>query len=272
MKNMSELGKSYIGPNKSHQSFKENIIYLKHFIFIFNQGKDKLFEDFKTYVLNLKKKGGEYFSFGVVTKVISQTQFEGLTIPFNESKFFLNNYDKFIENIYKKDYIDLFTIFIAFLINLYGEILLVKNEFLKGRDKSVSFKEIIEGENKDQIIEIMIEKELNELGYANFYEFNKTFENINLPIIDRGFDEKQKEDFTNKFKEVWATRNILVHNDGIVNDTFLNMVNNSSFKRGDKININIEVLGRTIALVQYLADNINKRAEKKIFRKKRGNN
>lgn len=262
MKDLSELTFSYIGPNTSHKIFKKKLVSEKAFLYIFNSNKDQLLSFFNNMINNGRKQLGNNFSLGFVTKGISQTQFKGIKMPCNEINLILSDKEKFILDIHEKSLINIYTIFISYLLSLYSEILNLKPEILKMRNSDIKIKKIIDGLKENTLLDMLIEDEIFEIGTLRFDKFVDKFNKIRLPIFDDSLGEKQS--IEKRFKLLWFTRNILIHNDGIINDEFLKNIQDANYKKGDRINVTLEILGENIALIETLADNINKRAIDKI--------
>lgn len=104
-------------------------------------------------------------------------------------------------------------------------------------DKSIKYSELVSFESDlKEIKERFINKEIDEF--------------MRLPLSDwyKSFESKQKAKFYfdnnefDQFKEVYYRRNLVVHNQGIVNEVYKKNITNCSLKLGDKLGVNEEYL------------------------------
>jgi predicted nuclease with TOPRIM domain len=95
-------------------------------------------------------------------------------------------------------------------------------------DKTITYKEAIEFENIDELIKSIRQKEILEFSHSSFKDkirfLNKKF-NLTFPEIEKIQDE---------IIELFTTRNIILHNNGIVNQTYLKQNKKSKLKLGSK--------------------------------------
>ncbi len=100
-------------------------------------------------------------------------------------------------------------------------------------DKSITYSELLNmNSNIEEIKQRFIEKEIDGImrePISNWYDT---------------FRKKQKasflfaEDIFEKFKEIYYRRNIIVHNQGIVNETYLSNIKNVNVKAGERLEVN----------------------------------
>ena len=115
----------------------------------------------------------------------------------------------------------------AFLNDLLEILFLWKKKSLIS-NKNLSYKEIIESENIDDLIKTIREKEILEFSHSSFKDkinyFGTKF-NLSFPELDNSLDQ---------IIEMFTTRNIILHNNGIVNETYLKINKGSNFELGSK--------------------------------------
>lgn len=119
----------------------------------------------------------------------------------------------------------LVTIFESYIADIVREILLTHPNILKSA-KQFTAEAVLNLGGRKQIVRYLVEKEIEELLYKSFPDivnyFNRKF-NINLS--DSGVSVE-------RIVEIMATRNIHVHNGGIVNRRYLEAVKESKLKVG----------------------------------------
>lgn len=97
--------------------------------------------------------------------------------------------------------------------------------------KQVDYSTVFEAESKEALIGKLIEKELNEIKYKNVCEwFGYLYKIASIPELPK--DELEK------IAEAKASRDILVHNAGVINQVYIQKSGNASrFSIGEKIDI-----------------------------------
>lgn len=95
-------------------------------------------------------------------------------------------------------------------------------------DKTITYKEAIEFENIDELIKSIRQREILEFSHSSFKDklefLNKKF-NLTFPEIEKVQDE---------IIELFTTRNIILHNNGIVNQTYIKQNKRTKLKLGSK--------------------------------------
>lgn len=115
------------------------------------------------------------------------------------------------------------------LINKYP------NAYLK--DKTMTYSQLLEMDtNIESLKDFLIKKEVEEIMRQNinyWYDLLNKNHKINLEILN---------DYYDNFIEIYYRRNIIVHNNGIVNNTYLQGVNNTDLKSGQSLHIDKEYM------------------------------
>jgi hypothetical protein len=152
----------------------------------------------------------------------------------------------------------LVAIFESYLLDIVREILLTCPDALKSGRQFTAETIMKLGEQK-QIISYLAEKEVDDLesfpDIVNY--FNKKF-NINLDASGVSVEN---------ILEILATRNIHVHNSGIVNQRYLELVRGSTLKAGAYKPITRGYLRDSIDSISTLVEFINTEVQKKYFAK-----
>lgn len=253
----SSLYDGYIGPNSAHRAFKREIVNAKVLFFQIQGNRQQLRASFEEKISDARKKTPGSFAIGMVTEVFSRTQFRTLNIPHNEANLVVADYDSLEGQFYALMYVDLQRILESFLLDLYAEIARTDQRVLMS-NKTVTFEEVLKTNN---MVELLLEKQMIALSHSDREGFEKQFQDMSLPIIrlaDRPQDEQAF--LVEEFSLLWAVRNLLQHNHGVVNGLFLKKLPGSSYKLGDRLVIDIPKLGRAFAAAESIGDDLNQRA------------
>lgn len=150
----------------------------------------------------------------------------------------------------------LVTIFEGYLADVVREIFLVHPEALKSAKKLTAETVLNLGERK-QIVSYLAEKETKKLLYKSFLGvvnyFSKKF---NISLDDSGVSAE-------RIVEIMATRNIHVHNKGVVNRRYLESVKDSKLKVEAYKSITSEYLRVSIDSIKTLVKFIDAEVQRK---------
>ncbi|GAL65147.1 hypothetical protein [Algibacter lectus] len=140
-------------------------------------------------------------------------------------------------------------------------------KFLNSK-KTVTYKFLLDINDKKTIIENLIDKEVKDFGYKNI---NDQFESIN-ENYKFNFEEEEGENKWmespnainySKIGEIFATRNLIMHNRGIVNRTYLNLVPNSEFNIEEERQISEKYMSDSIYLLGVTSNKIIEKLKSK---------
>jgi hypothetical protein len=143
------------------------------------------------------------------------------------------------------------------LLDLFAEIARIDPRVLIS-NRTVTFEEVLKTDN---MVELLLEKQLTALSHSDREGFQRQFDNIGLPIItpDR-LPQEEREFLAQEFNLLWDIRNLLHHNHAVINEIFLRKVPGTGYRAGDRIAIDIPMLGRAFAAAEGVADDLNRRA------------
>jgi len=150
----------------------------------------------------------------------------------------------------------LVTIFEGYLKDIIQEILLANPDALKS-GKQLTTEEVLTLSGRKRIVSYLAEKEIEELQYGSFEKIVKYFDdkfNINLNT-----PEVSPEQIT----EILATRNIHVHNKGMVNRRFQKLVKGSTLRLGAYKRITKAYLAYAIGCIKAIVWFIDTQARTK---------
>ncbi len=184
--------------------------------------------------MNVKKNSLEYQMYAEMPIIHSH----------NTLTMLITRFEEFIAN------------FIRELFEMYPE------KYLN--NQSIKFSEIVDI-GTEEVRNKIIEREINEMMKASYSDWFKLFSSHNM-------DMKKCESELRILKEIYARRNIAVHNSGFVNEIYLSIVDDSSYQIGDALPIDEKYLSiafntikKIIFVVIYEAGRFIKREEIKDF-------
>ncbi len=140
----------------------------------------------------------------------------------------------------------------ACLRDTVRSLLLINKNPLKNEHRKLNTKEIIEFGNIDNLIHSLIDDEL--------YGFSKRSFKQQADYLKNHFDIdlfKSNVDVV-RIDELKATRNLIIHNKGLVDQRYLDTVSKSSFELNDIRTIDSEYLASSINNVKQIIRFINK--------------
>ena len=112
-------------------------------------------------------------------------------------------------------------------------------------DKSITYSELVSYDSDiDETKEKFIAKEIDEFMRLPLSEWYKSFESKQKALFffeDNVFDQ---------FKEVYYRRNLVVHNQGVVNEIYKKNIPNCSVELGERLFINEEYLSQAFLVAR----------------------
>lgn len=123
------------------------------------------------------------------------------------------------------------SLFEHLFFDLVRILLLDKADERLSKKKQIDYATIFDSNTKEDLIWKLVDRELNEIKYKNVSEwFDYLNKIVDLPKINI--------DVLEKIAEAKATRDILVHNAGIINQTYLNKSGSAArFRINQKIDV-----------------------------------
>lgn len=140
---------------------------------------------------------------------------------------------------------------VVYFEEMFGKMILndlIKYSRIKIKESKLTFEELEDFGSVDEAKKYLIEKEVNSIMKENCdYWFNEHLrKKVKLKL--KAYDE-----VASQFNEIMARRNLLVHNDGIVNKYYLNRVvknNIYSVKQGDVLKVGKEYIENAINIFE----------------------
>ncbi len=160
-------------------------------------------------------------------------------------------------------------VFVLAIINLIAraevflndilEILFIWQKKALISDKTISYKEVLESENIEELVEAIRAKEILKFSHSSFKDklkYLKVKFKLHFPSI---------EEHMIAIVEIFTTRNIILHNNGLINETYLNINKNSNFVLGSKRPVNKDYVHNTYIYLTILGRSVEKKVKEKII-------
>jgi len=110
-------------------------------------------------------------------------------------------------------------------------LLLVDKPLHLPSNRKIEYSEIFDAQTKEEIIGAMVDRELNELKFKNVQEWFLYLEKLVSDCKTSACDQEH-------IAEAKATRDLLVHNAGVVNDIYLKKAgNHARYKIGENVHV-----------------------------------
>jgi len=228
------LFEAHVGPNSAHRALKQSIVSNKVLLFLFQTNRDLLRNSF---MCQFKAADPEKGPFGLITEVLSPTQVRLMNIPYNEAVLAASNYEEFEAHAYASMYVQIHRALSTYFVQLHAEL----------PTEAASMARVV--------------KQKKNPARMDRRELHGEFDRVGLAITPPGGLPTEEADFlTQEYLVLWATRNVLEHNDGVVNESFIRNCRASGRQPGETIKIDVAMLGRAFAAAEGVSDNLNKRA------------
>lgn len=117
--------------------------------------------------------------------------------------------------------------FQCYIVDLVRAVLRKRPEILTNSQPSISVETLLSFSSKEEIVHYIIERKVNSLAYQGFKELQDWCTERGIPIVLPAGEQRHD------LPEIVATRNIIVHNRGLVDEKYLNVSANLSFKLGE---------------------------------------
>ena len=241
-----ETQKTYID-RKSKNGMKENRLgfLLEFYLNIMANGtdEDKNRETFK----NLEKLARKYIE-------VKDVKDNTVIYAFKDSKsvqkidvyLTSRNYNKFAQmsTIHSNNTITMLITKFEDFISDFIKYLYLKYPKKYLDNQTICFSEISQS-NISEIREKIIDREIDEMMRKSYAEWFNLFaeHNINLECC------KEECDF---LCEIYATRNIIIHNSGFVNEQYLKNVKSTDYKFGEKVKINDDFIKKSFECIKTI--------------------
>lgn len=186
---------------------------------------------------------------------ISREEANNLLNSLSDKLFATMDYKKIL---FRMSFIYLISIFDSAIIDLVRELYKKDYRVLIKSNKNLNYEQILNFENINDLKEYILEKELLEFSYKSIKDQIKYIsQEFKLEII------LTTEQLSNLI-EIRETRNILVHNNGKVNEVYLRNTKNNNLKIGDERLVDSYYLNESKHLLRDFLNSILQSDFKKI--------
>jgi len=138
----------------------------------------------------------------------------------------------------------------ALITDILAAVLVGQPNLLKTSKKTLTYDQVVDLQSIDSIVSYLAGREMLEFSYASVEKQSKWIE-------DRlGIQLTRSESHLIRLIEMSARRNLLVHNNGIVNDIYLRLVSNSTYSAGQRVRVTDEYWAQSDELLIGIADDL----------------
>ncbi len=161
-------------------------------------------------------------------------------------------------------YREIHRVFETYLVDVFDDIATQDKRILFSSQK-ITHEDALRAASPADLQRLITEERKAELTRAGFAGLEKTFEKIGLPIVPmlEPPPRAEQEDIRRRLVLLSAIRNLIEHNRSVVNREFMELVPDSGYALGDRVEVTVTELGDALSAVEWTADGINQRAMKK---------
>ncbi len=162
----------------------------------------------------------------------------------------------------KMSYVYLYTLLDDFMLKAIETIVRIDPRIMIKHIDKMPSKDIVESRGKSDLIEKMIKELSYKMGWKSFEEKTDFFKDSGIKI-----KRQDNNDLESEMIVIGEKRNVIVHNQGIVNKDFLKKISKTQFKDnfeiGNKLDLNINILKEdAMKMKKYIEDIFNAIGEK----------
>jgi hypothetical protein len=254
---------AYIGANKAHHEFRAGLANAKAMAFLLGKDDSSILKGFLSVAAEAREKSPDgYYAFGLGGRATPTSLQLGIHIRGNEIELMQHEPGGFPALAYALVYREVNRIFETFLIDLFVEIGR-KDKRVLYSNKQISHEDALKATSPEDIQNLVIEHRKAELTRGGYVLLSKTYDAVGVPILGSPpLDDKTKS-VQKRLSFMNAARNIIEHNNSIVNDEFLALVPDSGHIRGQRIIVTTVELGDALSAVEWCTDGLNRRTVEK---------
>jgi len=155
-------------------------------------------------------------------------------------QIFINNYNKSkrqIRILFETSLINLTNIYEYFIQSIVYEWIRTYPNKLNGSEKTITYGELINEKDIESVHQRIINDYVRNFMFGSCNEWFQKLSKNNNKVLKKINDKE-----VNKVNEIFARRNIVVHNNGIINNSYLSIVKDSGFNQGEKVKLSSKYL------------------------------
>ncbi|BCL33896.1 hypothetical protein NSMS1_03430 [Nostoc sp. MS1] len=179
---------------------------------------------------------------------LSEEELDALVSVITERGEMIGEYPRLLVGM---AFIYLVALFDAFLTDAFAAVLIERPEALKSK-KQLTYDKILELQQKGELVEFMARREINELSYKSMADQSDYYKaKFNINLADSGV-------YLAALIEIRARRNLLVHNNGVVNDIYIEAVKQTKYNLGDRVEITFDYWNKCKERLNSVANFVHK--------------
>lgn len=148
--------------------------------------------------------------------------------------------------------------FEVYLVDILREVLRQKPEILRSRQQTVTLEYVLQFPSIDNLVQDIIEGKVNSLSYKGFSELEQWYAEKGIPLVVNTEDRQV-------IVELIATRNIIVHNRGRIDERYLRTVPASTYKSGELRELEVDDLFKALSILNTIVSATDQEIAKKFI-------
>jgi hypothetical protein len=154
---------------------------------------------------------------------------------------------------YRMLFVYLVALFDAFLADIFSEIVRARPHILRTSKKQITYDKLLEFNSFDALVNFIVSREMNELSYKPILDQVKYYrERFGVGIEESGIE-------VSELIELKATRNLLMHNNGVVNHIYMELVPDGAYKLGEEVKVDVSYFDKALKSLETVADFITEK-------------
>lgn len=146
--------------------------------------------------------------------------------------------------------------FEVYLVDILREVLRQKPEILRTRQQTVTLEYLLQFPSIDDLVQDVIEGKVNSLSYKGFSELEQWYAEKGIPLVVKTEDRQA-------IVELIATRNIIVHSRGRIDERYLRTVPASTYKIGELRKLEVDDLFTALSILNTIVSAIDQEIARK---------
>jgi hypothetical protein len=168
-------------------------------------------------------------------------------------KFALGNTAAYPNLTFRMSFVYLIALFDAFLADVFTEVVRVHPGILKSSKKQISYDRLLEFGSFEALVEFIASREINEVSYKSIKDQAEYYrDRFGVALEESGV-------LVSELVELRATRNLLIHNNGLVNHIYLEQLASSTYKLGDEVQVDASYFDQAVKSLDEVASFITRR-------------
>jgi hypothetical protein len=258
----TELFNAYVGPNASHQTFRLGMANAKALLFILVQDEEAPLRGFLADAAQRRAQApGGVHAFGIGGRVTPTSIQFAVHFTTTEIDLIAASTGGFQAQIFGLIYREVYRVFESYLADLYEEIGLVEPRILTSNQK-LTYEEALAAAAGDGVHRFILSRCKQDLTRKGLEGIERAFLDFGLALLAMTPPAPMEEqiDVRKRLARLSAVRNIVEHNQSIVNAEFLRLVPDSPWPMGSRVAISWSEFGDAISAAEFTADDLNRRA------------